>query len=144
MLLPSTRVSDGVVVGEGTSHYVRYTLADEEGADLQLAAITAIRGWLDDESSGATVNNRSNVDLRNQNDGVLVDGATLTPPETGKAVFFWRFRPADAVVINPATALDGLEWHRITLKFTYTRPGGLPDGQLTHQLHYPVQSFHRI
>jgi hypothetical protein len=142
MLAATTRVSDGTVVGEGTSHHYRCTLAEEDGSPIQLAAITAVRGWLDDESSGNTINGRLN-DLFNQNGGSVVDGATLTPPETGKAVFFWRFTPADAVIVSSSLAVGQREWHRITLQFTYTKTGG-GTGQLTKQVHYPVQSFARI
>lgn len=119
-------------VPEGSSHEFECTFKEASGAAIQLAAISAIVGWLDDPT-GATINSRDAVNLKNANGGTLVDGGG------GVGKFTWALDAADAVMVGTAVR----ELHRITLKVTYTRSGG-GTAQLTHSVLYPVVALARI
>ena len=131
-MLPPTTILEGEdnLVPEGTSHRYRADLVDEDGVAIQVAAITAITGWLKVHATNAVVNGRNAVNLLNVNGGSLVDvgGGVLR--------FFWQFDPADAVVVGS----DQLERHRITVRFAYTKTSGGP-GQLTKRTLYDVQAL---
>lgn len=137
-LAPTTLIiGDDHRVPEGTSHRYVCTLAEEDGSAIQLLAVTAVRGWLDDPQ-GAAINNRTNVDLFGTNGGSLADIGG------GVAEFTWKLDPADAV-ISAVGQQNGvpMERHQITLKFTYNKVGG-GVGQLTKRVRYDVESFERI
>lgn len=120
-------------VYEGGSHRYRGLLDDEDGSAIQLAAITDIRGWLDDDETGVTINGRANVPLLGQNGGALV---TEVVAGVSRAVFYWYLTSADAPIVSPANVTQ--EIHRITLKFTYTRPASAGSGLLPHVTKYPI------
>lgn len=125
------------LVPEGTSHHWRGTLAEEDGSDLGVGAITAIEGWLDDPA-GLPINSRTAVPLLNAN------GGTLVALSATQAQFTWQLDPADAVISAAGQAARVTrERHRLTLRFTFTRDGG-GTGALTHEAYYDVASFARI
>lgn len=132
MRVPRIFESEDSWVPEGSSHEFECTFKEASGVAIQLAAISAIAGWLDDPT-GATINSRANVPLKNLNGGSLVDGGG------GVGKFTWALDPADAVIVGE----DEREYHRITLKVTYTRSGG-GTAQLTHSVLYPVVALARI
>ena len=121
--MPAIKIFTGrhTEVPEGSSHYYECTLEDRDGP-IQVAAVTAIVGWLDDNDTGTAINGKTAVDLLNANQGTLVDGGA------GVAKFTWALDYDDALIV---TVANTSEFHRITLKFTYAR-SGLPNGTLTH------------
>jgi len=131
----STRLPTALLdaIYEGSSHRYRCEMTDEDGSAIVLAAISEIRGWLDDVASGYTINSRANVSLLDTNGGSLVT-------ESGRAVFYWYLGSADAPIVS--TEAVASELHRVTLKFTYTRTVGGP-GLLTHRATYPVYALER-
>lgn len=135
--MPAIKVFKGedTEVPEGSSHEFSCTFQEASGAAIQLAAISSIRGWLDDDASGATINSRANVELLGAAGGTLVDGGS------GVGLFTWALDGADAPFVNTSGAKA--ELHRITLKVTYTRTGG-GTGVLTHKVLYPVVALERI
>lgn len=136
--MPAIKVFTGedAEVPEGSSHEFSCTFREASGAAIQLAAISSIRGWLDDDASGTTINSRANVELLGAAGGTLVDGGA------GVGLFTWALDGADAPIVStdPATVR---ERHRITLKVTYTRTGG-GTGVLTHKVLYTVVALERI
>lgn len=122
---------------EGASHRYRSELTDEDGSQIQLAAVTDIRGWLDDDATGVTINGRANVSLINANGGSLVSETVAGQP---RAVFYWYLTSADAPIVSGENVSQ--EIHRLTLKFTYTRPAG-GQGLLPHVVKYPVIAIAR-
>ena len=122
---------------EGASHRYRAELIDEDGSMIQLAAITDVRGWLDDDVSGVTINGRANVPLIAANGGSLVSETIAGQP---RAVFYWYLTSADAPIVSTDNVSE--EVHRLTLKFTYTRPAG-GQGLLPHVVKYPVIAIAR-
>ena len=130
MSTPTTQlVGDSYRIPSGASHYFECTLEDR-GVAIQVAAITDIRGWLDN-NAGIIINGRSDVNLLNANGGVLSDLGD------GTAKFTWNLDPADAAIVDPAKTV---ERHRIRLQFTYARVG-LAAGVLPHRVLYDVESF---
>jgi len=131
----STRLPTALLdaIYEGSSHRYRCEMTDEDGSAIVLAAISEIRGWLDDLETGYTINSRANVSLLNLNGGSLVT-------ESGRAVFYWYLDSADAAILSAAAV--AAELHRITLKFTYARSIG-GTGLLTHRATYPVVALER-
>lgn len=122
-------------VPEGSHHYYECNLADR-GVAIQLAAITAVEGWLYDVETNTIINNRTGVSLLNANDGQVIDD-----PETpGQALFRWNLTDADAKIV---TASNLVEQHRIELRFTYTR-SGMSAGKLTRKILYPVVNLEAI
>ncbi|MGE0362777.1 MAG: hypothetical protein AB7R67_18840 [Vicinamibacterales bacterium] len=138
MSLPTTLfIDEDSRVPEGTSHRYVCRLAEEDGSAIQVGAISAIAGWLDDPQ-GATINSRANVNLLGAGGGSVADVGG------GVAEFTWQLEPADAVISAVGQAADvTYERHQITLKFTYTKVGG-GTGQLTKRVRYDVESFERI
>lgn len=122
-------------IPEGSHHYYECTLADR-GVVIQLAAITAIEGWLHDVDTNIVINGRSAVNLLNANDGQVMDD----PDTPGQALFLWNLTDADAKIV---TASNTVEQHRITLRFVYTR-AGLTPGILTRKVLYPVVNMEAI
>ncbi|WP_291988332.1 hypothetical protein [Luteitalea sp.] len=122
---------------EGSSHRYRCEMEDEDSAVIVAAAITDVRGWLDDDESGVTINSRANVSLLGANGGSVV---TETIAGVPRAVFYWYLTSADAAIVSSADVSS--EDHRLTLKFTYTRSGG-GSGLLTHRARYPVVALER-
>lgn len=135
--MPAVTVFTGedVEVPEGSSHEYSCTFQEASGAAIQLAAISDIRGWLDDASSGATINSRANVVLLNTNGGTLADAGG------GVGRFTWALDAADAPIVSNSPVAR--ELHRITLKVSYTRSVG-GAAQLTHSALYRVVSLDRI
>ncbi len=133
--MPAIKVFSGadVDVPEASSHEFECTFREASGAAIQLAAISDIRAWLDDEATNAPINSRSNVNVLDANGGTLVDGGA------GVGKFTWALDAADAVVVGTGK----FEVHRITLKVTYTRVGG-GTGTLTHKVLYRVVALERI
>ncbi len=135
--MPAIKVFSGedVQVPEGSSHEFSCTFQEASGAAIQLAAITSVRGWLDDDVSGNTINSRANVELLGANGGSVVDGGG------GVGLFTWVLGAADAPIASQEPVES--EIHRITLKVTYTRTGG-GTGVLTHKVLYSVVALERI
>lgn len=133
--MPALRVFDGedTWVPEGSSHEYECTFKEASGAAIQLAAIGTITGWLDDVATGGTINSRDAVPLKGASGGTLVDGGA------GVGKFTWALDAADAVMVGTKES----EFHRITLKVTYTRTGG-GTAQLTHSVLYRVVALARI
>lgn len=128
-------VGEDTQVPEGSSHEFSCTFQEASGAAIQLAAITDIRGWLDDHAAGTTINSRANVSLLGANGGTLVDGGS------GVGLFTWALDAADAPIVGAGAV--SAEIHRLTLKVTYTRTGG-GTGTLTHKVLYSVVALERI
>lgn len=133
--MSAIRIFDGedAAVPEGSSHEYSCRFAEASGAAILLGAITDIRGWLDDVASNTTINGRSSTSLLNAGGGTLVDAGD------GSALFTWALDAADAPVLGAAA----VEWHRITLKVTYSRAGG-GTGVLTRDIRYRVIKLERI
>lgn len=134
--MPAIKVFTGEdnEVPEGSTHEFECTLVDQ-GVAIQLAAIVAVRGWLDDHTTGTAINSRTDVDLKNAGGGVLVDAGG------GVGKFTWYLTAADAAILDPAKVAES---HRLTLKFTFNRTGGLSAGTLTHEVVYRVRNLARI
>lgn len=122
---------------EGASHRYRCELTDEDGSAILLAAVTDIRGWLDDDVTNLTINSRANTVLLDAGGGSLV---TETVAGVPRAVFYWYLTSADAPIVSGAAVAS--EIHRLTLKFSYTRPGG-GAGLLPHVVKYSVTAIAR-
>jgi len=133
--MPAIKVFTGedVDVPEGSSHEFACTFREASGAAIQLAAITDIRAWLDDDATNTPINSRSNVNVLGAAGGTLVDSGA------GVGLFTWALDAADAAVVGTGKS----EVHRITLKVTYTRVGG-GTGTLTHKVLYRVIALERI
>jgi hypothetical protein len=133
--MPAITIFDTAVteVPEGSNHEYQCTLVDL-GVPIQLAAITAVRFWLDDLETGVALNSRTNIDPIAGAIGVLSDAGG------GVGAFLLKLTGADATI---ADATKVSEQHRLTLKFTYTRVGG-GTGTLTHEVIYRVRNLARI
>jgi hypothetical protein len=133
---------ENTLVPEGTSHEYSCTLAEANGTAIQLAAITAVTGWLDDVLTNTTINGRQAVNLKDTGGGTLADAGS------GVGLFTWVLGAADAAIVSPqpprtSAVDDQTEQHRLTLKFAYTRVGG-GAGALTHEVLYRVRRMARI
>lgn len=135
--MPAIKVFTGedTHVPEGSSHEFSCTFQEASGAAIQLAAISSIRGWLDNDATGVTINSRANIELLNAAGGTLVDGGG------GVGLFTWALGPDDAPIVGAGAV--STELHRLTLKVTYTRTGG-GTGVLTHKVLYSVVALERI
>lgn len=129
-------------VPEGASHHYQCEFVEASGATLAIGAVTAILGWLDALPGGAAINGRTEQDILNLNEATLVDGPAAVPPRAaGIGVFTWKLTPADAVIASLVEVSS--EFHRITLKVTYTPTGGGSE-TLSHEVRYRVVALTRI
>lgn len=131
-MLPPTTILEGDdnLVGEGTSHRYVATLIDEDGAPIQVAALTSVLGWLWDEATAGIVNARSSVNLL----------PSVTDIGGGVAQLVWALLPADAVVLAATAKPGDRERHAIELRVTYTKSGG-GTGGLRRRTLYDVQKI---
>lgn len=141
--MPAITILDGddTQVPEGASHEFQCEFTEASGAPIAVGAVTAILGWLDALPGGTTINAREAQSVLNANEATLVDGPSAVPPRaTGIGVFTWLLTPQDAVIVGTGVSS---EFHRITLKVTYTRTGG-GTATLTHEVRYRVVALARI
>lgn len=142
--MPAITILDGrdTEVPEGSSHEYQCEFVEASGATLAVGAVTAILGWLDALPGGTAINTRTAQPILNANQATLVDGPSAVPPRaTGIGVFTWLLTPQDAVIVSTSDVSS--EFHRITLKVTYTRTGG-GTATLTHEVRYRVIPLARI
>lgn len=142
--MPAIKIFAGedVDVPEGSSHEFQCEFVEASGATLAHTAVSAIKGWLDDMASGSAINSRTDQNVLNLNGGTLVDGPAAVPARAaGIGVFTWLLDPEDAVIVSTADVAS--EFHRLTLKVTYTRTGG-GSATLTHEVRYRVVALPRI
>jgi len=143
--MPAIKIFDAydAEVPEGSSHEYQCEFVEASGAVLAIGAVQTIFAWLDALPGGTTINSRAAQDVRNLNGGSLVDGPSAVPTRAaGVGVFSLLLDPADAVIVS--TDDDVLyEYHRLTLKVTYTRTGG-GAATLTREVRYRVIPLARI
>jgi hypothetical protein len=102
----------GQEVPEGGSAFLTAYFEDENGDAIPLAGLSAVTLWLDNQATGATINSRAAVDVRNANGGTVTE--ITGPPARTK--FRFRLTPADNVLVDST-----LKWeaHIATISATY-------------------------
>jgi uncharacterized phiE125 gp8 family phage protein len=103
-----------VTVNEGDALEYELTLQDEAGLPLPLASLTTLRLWLTDEATGATINSRSNQDVKNANGGTF-------HPTSG--LYTQILDPADSQIVGTMLRELQPEMHRALVEAVWTSGG---------------------
>jgi hypothetical protein len=112
-------------VAEGGSALLSFTLEDEAGAPVTLAALLSLKWWLFDEAAGAggakvrtTINGRADVDIKNTNGGTVhaTSGACTL-----------AISPADNAIVDPTASA---ETHVAFIKGIYNGGAGVVEKEI--------------
>lgn len=108
-------------VGEGGNAVL--TCYFEDGATppvyIPVAGISSVKFWLDNLADGATINSKSDVEVKNANGGTL---AEVTEAGVTRTKLTLLLAPADNPIVD-STRLA--EWHLGTLKGFYNGGAGM-------------------
>jgi hypothetical protein len=109
-------------VAESGSALLTWNLVDELGAPILLTQVGTARLWLYDEDSGAIVNGRSNVDIKNLNGGTIhaTSGACTL-----------AITPLDSVLLDQASAA---EWKVSFIRVTYNGGAGVVEKEIAFRV----------
>ena len=105
-------------VAEGGSALITGYFEDELGAYIALAGIGTVRLWLYNDATGLVINSKTNVDIKNANNGTV---AEVVEAGVTRTKFTLRLLPADNPIVD---STKRVETHVAAVETTYNGGAG--------------------